>query len=184
MNLPPNLNSDRVILRQWREEDLIPFAKMNADPIVMEYFPAILSQKESDKLAEKIQNQFQKYGFGFWVLEIPNVTKFAGFIGLNIPQFEAHFPPCVEIGWRLKKDYWGQGYATEGAKLCLEFGFNQLQLKEIVSFTAQVNTRSRRVMEKLGMTHNPQDDFQHPLLPRNHSLSYHVLHRIQQLTIT
>jgi len=182
MNLPPNLNSDRVILRQWREEDLIPFAKMNSDPIVMECFPAILSQKESDELAEKIQNHFQKHGFGLWVVEIPRITKFAGFIGLNIPQFEAHFTPCVEIGWRLKKEYWGQGYATEGAKLCLEFGFNQLQLNEIVSFTAQVNTRSRRVMEKLGMTHNPQDDFLHPLLPRNHPLSYHVLYRIKKGT--
>lgn len=179
MSFPPNPSSDRLILRPWQEEDLAPFARMNADPIVMEYFPCCLSQQESDELAKRIQNHFKKYGFGFWAVEIPKVTKFAGFIGLSIPAFEAHFTPCVEIGWRLKKEYWGQGYATEGAKVSLEFGFKQLHLKEIVSLTAIQNLRSRRVMEKIGMIHQPQDDFQHPLLPKSHPLSDHVLYRIK-----
>lgn len=180
MSLPSKLHTDRLILRQWREEDLEPFAKMNADPIVMKYLPSVLSRKDSDQLAKRIQIHFDQYGFGFWAVEIPKLTKFAGFIGLSIPTFEAHFTPCVEIGWRLAKEYWGKGYATEGAKVCLEFGFKQLHLKEIVSFTSIKNFPSRRVMEKLRMTHHPQDDFHHPLLPKDHPLSYHVLYRINK----
>ena len=178
MSSNSELYTNRLILRQWCEEDLAPFAQMNADPIVMEYFPSVLSQKESDELANKIQNHFQKNGFGFWAVEMPTVTRFAGFIGLSIPSFTAHFTPCVEIGWRLKKECWGQGYATEGANACLEFGFQELQLKEIVSLTATQNARSQRVMEKISMTRAPKDDFQHPLLPETHPLSHHVLYRI------
>jgi len=180
MSLSPELVAKRIVLRQWRDRDLAPFAKMNGDPQVMAYFPSPLSSKESDELASRIQTHFRKHGFGFWAVEIPGVTEFAGFIGLSIPDFEAHFTPCVEIGWRLDQPYWGKGYATEGAQACLEFGFQTLHLAEIVSFTPASNWRSRRVMENIGMKHNSEDDFQHPLLIPTHPLSHHVLYRIQK----
>ena len=134
----------------------------------MEYFPAILSRTESDDRAAKIETHFGEHGFGLWAVEIPGVVSFAGFIGLNVPRFAAHFTPCVEVGWRLAVDCWGRGYATEGARVALAFGFAWLRLDEIVSYTVPQNHRSRRVMEKLEMTHDPRDDFYHPLLPANH----------------
>src|SRR5262249_49060595 len=121
---------------------------------------------------------FGQHGYAQWAVEIPGVTPFAGFVGLSIPRFEASFTPCVEVGWRLAAEYWGRGYATEGARAALAFGFQELQLNEIVSFTVPANLRSRRVMEKIGMTHDTKDDFAHPLLPADHHLSRHVLYRI------
>jgi RimJ/RimL family protein N-acetyltransferase len=121
---------------------------------------------------------FEQHSFGLWAVEIPNVTSFAGFIGLSVPRFEAHFTPCVEIGWRLAAEYWGRGYASEGARAVLTLGFETLGLDEVVSFTAPGNLRSRRVMEKIGMLHNPADDFDHPALPVGHRLRHHVLYRM------
>jgi len=144
----------------------------------MEYFPAVLPREESDALAERIDSHFEQYGFGLWAIEIADVTPFAGFIGLSVPRFESHFTPCVEIGWRVAAEYWSCGYATEGARVVLAFGFEQLRLTEIVSFTAPSNLRSRRVMERLGMTCNPADDFDYPGLPEGHPLRRHVLYRI------
>jgi RimJ/RimL family protein N-acetyltransferase len=165
-------------LRRWRPEDRAPFAALNADPRVMEHFPALLTREESDARAARADAHFEECGFGLWAVEIPGVTPFAGFIGLTVPVFEAHFTPCVEVGWRLAAEFWGHGYATEGARAALAFGWDALGLKEIVSSTVPANTRSWRVMERLGMTHDPRDDFDHPLLPPGHRLRRHVLYRI------
>ena len=157
--------------------DRRPFADMNADPDVMEYFPAMLSREESDRLADRIEEHFVTHGFGPWALEIPGIASFAGFVGLSVPPFEAPFTPCVEIGWRLARAYWGHGYVTEAARAALNFGFDELSLQEIVSFTVPGNTRSRRVMERLGMVRDPLEDFEHPLVPEGHPLRPHVLYR-------
>ena len=144
----------------------------------MEYFPSTLSRAESDALAARIDAHFSRHGFGLWAVEVPGVTPFAGFIGLSIPRFVAHFTPCVEIGWRLATAHWGRGYATEGAHAVLAFGFDTLGLDEIVSLAVVGNQRSRRVMEKIGMRHSPSEDFEHPLLSEGHPLRRHVLYRI------
>ena len=151
---------------------------MNADPRVMEHFPAALSRVESDALAARIDEHFAGHGFGLWAVEIPGVAPFAGFVGLSVPGFQAHFTPCVEVGWRLAADHWGGGYATEGARAALAFGFDALELDEIVSFTTAGNLPSRRVMHRIGMRHDTGDDFDHPALPDGHPLRRHVLYRI------
>ena len=172
------LLTERLRLRRWRPGDRAPFAALNADPRVMEYFPAPLSSEESDDLAARIEAHFDARGFGLWAVEAPGVAPFVGFVGLSVPGFEAHFTPCVEIGWRLAAEHWGKGYAAEGARAALAFGFETLRLEEIVSFTATGNLPSRRVMERIGMTHDPADDFDHPALPEGHPLRRHVLYRI------
>lgn len=175
----PVLITDRLRLRPWEDRDLEPFAAMNADPKVMEFFPACLDRAESDALARRIVAGFVERGYGLWAVEVPQVAAFIGFIGLSVPRFEAHFTPCVEIGWRLAAPFWGQGYAVEGAQVALAFGFLDGGMEEIVSFTAATNQRSRRVMERLGMTHAPADDFPHPALPDDHPLKPHVLYRLR-----
>lgn len=150
---------------------------MNADPCVMEYFPAALSPAESDALAARIDEHFKRHGFGGFAAELRETGAMIGFVGLAVPSFEAHFTPCIEIGWRIAFEYWGQGLATEAASEVMKFGFDDLALNEVVSFTASGNLRSRRVMEKLGMQHDPADDFDHPTLPNGHPLRRHVLYR-------
>jgi len=177
---PSELRTARLLLRRWRASDREPFARLNASSSVMEYLSSPLTGEESDALVARVEAHFDVHGFGVWAVEIPNVTPFAGFIGLNVPSFEAHFTPCVEIAWRLEERYWGYGYATEGARAAATFGFTDLQLREIVSFTVPVNTRSRRVMEKLSMTHSDSDDFDHPALPEGHRLRRHVLYRLSR----
>jgi RimJ/RimL family protein N-acetyltransferase len=144
----------------------------------MEHFPALLTREESDRMVDRIEAHFQEHGFGLWAVEAIDIAPFIGFVGLAIPRFEASFTPCVEIGWRLAAPYWGQGFATEAAKAAAAFGFEQLRLEEILSFTAVGNLRSRRVMERIGMTHDPADDFDHPLLSEGHHLRRHVLYRL------
>ncbi len=174
----PTLETQRLLLRSWREEDLEPFAKMNADPEVMRHFPAPLSRVESNRLAERIQQGFSDNGFGLWAVGLKSGASFIGFIGLAVPKFQAHFTPCVEIGWRLAAEHWGQGLAPEGAIAALECGFRQLE--EIVSITAVQNVPSRRVMEKIGMTHDSNEDFDHPSLPKGDRLERHVLYRARR----
>lgn len=174
------LRTERLVLRRWLARDRAPFAAMSADAEVMRHFPATLSREESDRLADRIEEHFVTHGFGPWAVEIPGVTSFAGFVGLSVPRFEAPFMPCVEIGWRLARTYWGHGYATEAAEAVLTFGFDTLGLEEIVSFTVPGNVRSRRVMETLGMTHDPADHFEHPALPEGHPLRRHVVYRMQR----
>lgn len=171
------MKTERLHLREWRKEDLEPFAKLNADPRVMEYFPGLKSRKESDDSAHMVNEHIRKYGWGFWAVSLLQTDEFIGFIGLLHVPFVAPFTPAVEIGWRLAFDYWGKGYATEGALASLQYGFKTLQLPEIVSFTPVENRRSRAVMERIGMHHDPKDDFDHPKIPVGHSLRKHVLYR-------
>ncbi len=173
----PSLRTPRLCLRQWRDEDRAPFAAMNADPVVMEFFPDTLSHAESDAAVDRIREHIDRHGYGLWAVEVPGVADFIGFVGLAVPRFESHFTPCVEIGWRLAREHWGRGYATEAAHAALEFGFLDLALNEIVSFTATTNRRSQAVMERIGMTRSPDDDFDHPSLPEGHPLRRHVLYR-------
>ncbi|HXG76019.1 MAG TPA: GNAT family N-acetyltransferase [Gaiellaceae bacterium] len=171
------LRGPRVLLRAWEEDDLAPFAELNADARVMEHFPRTLTREESDALVrEHIVPHFAEHGFGVWALEVPGVTRFAGFVGLQTHVFEAAFTPCVEVGWRLAAEWWGFGYATEAARLALAYGFREAGLEEIVSFTVPANRRSVAVMERLGMTFALA--FDHPRLPPGHSLRRHVLYRL------
>ena len=146
----------------------------------MEHFPAILTRAESDTFAVRIRSEMEGRGFGLWAVEVPGITSFAGFTGLAVPRFEAHFTPCVEIGWRIAREHWGRGYAPEAARAAFAHAFGALGLGEVVSLTAVGNLRSRRVMEKLGMTHDPADDFDHPSLAPGHPLRRHVLYRIRR----
>ena len=171
------LRTPRLVLRQWGDEDLEPFAALNADPEVMRHFPSTMTREQSDQWAEQQRATLAERGWGLWAVEAK--PGFIGFVGLNEPRFEAHFTPAVEIGWRLAREAWGHGYATEAARAAVEFGFGELGLGEIVSFTTAGNDRSRRVMERLGMTHDPSDDFEHPFLPAGHPLRRHVLYRLR-----
>jgi RimJ/RimL family protein N-acetyltransferase len=184
----PTLATERLILRSWQESDLAPFAALNADARVMEYMPALLDRAASDALVARAQAHFDRRGFGPWAVELrsglleSDGAPLIGFVGLMVPSFQARFTPCVEIGWRLAFAHWGQGYATEAARAALDFGFATAGLDEIVSFTSVGNTRSRAVMERLGMTRDPADDFDHPNLPPElpggHALRRHVLYRL------
>jgi len=171
------IETDRLIFREWREEDLPPFAEMNRDPRVMEYFPGMLSRHESDQMVGKIKKEFKEKGYGLWAVSVKDGAEFIGFIGLHEVGFSAPFTPAVEIGWRLAYDHWGNGYATEGAKAVLNYAFETLGLEEVVSFTTVENLRSRKVMEKIGLTHDPEDDFDHPKLAPGHPLRRHVLYK-------
>jgi RimJ/RimL family protein N-acetyltransferase len=174
------ITTDRLLLRRWREADRLPFQNMNADPRVMEFMPAPLSPAESDALIARIEAHFEHHGFGPFAVELPDEMTFAGFIGLSIPAFDAPFMPAVEVGWRLAFDCWGRGLATEGARAVVSYGFEELGLDSVVSFTVPENLRSRRVMEKIGMTHDPRDDFDHPRLQDGHPLRRHVLYRLKR----
>jgi len=154
------------------------FAELNADPAVMAFMPALLDRRESDALATRIREQFELRGFGLWAVEVPGQVPFIGYVGLSVPRFAAVFTPCVEVGWRLARAHWGRGYATEAARASVAFGFDRVGLEEIVSFTVPANIRSIGVMERLGMTHDPADDFDHPSLPVGHPLRPHVLYRL------
>lgn len=173
------LSTSRLWLRQWRPSDLEPFAALNADPHVMEFMPGRLSRAESDALVKRSQTEIDLRGFGFWAAELRESGQFIGFVGLHAASFEAHFTPCVEIGWRLARASWSHGYATEAARACLQLAFERLALPEVVAFTVPANTRSRAVMERLGMTHTAGDDFEHPRLPPGHPLRRHVLYRLR-----
>jgi RimJ/RimL family protein N-acetyltransferase len=171
------LRTERLLLRPWRIEDRVPFAAMNADPVAMEYFPQPYDRRESDAMVDRIEQHLSEHGFGLWAVEVPDLAPFIGFVGLSTPSFEAHFTPAVEVGWRLAREHWGHGYATEAAREAVSVGFEEHDLRVIVSFTVPANFRSRRVMERIGMTHDPVEDFDHPLLPEGHRLRRHVLYR-------
>src|SRR5262249_51817765 len=142
------ITTERLLLRPWRDQDISPFAAMNADPRVMEFFPSVRTRAETEEQISRIRAHFNCHAFGYWAVEVPGVSPFIGFVGLKVTQFEAPFSPCIDIGWRLAFEHWGHGYATEGARAALEFGFKTLRLGEIVSFTVPANLRSRRVMER------------------------------------
>ena len=175
-----NIKTNRLLLRQWRDTDLEQFVAINQDPKVMRYLPKVLSHDEVQQMISKMKLSITKNGYGFYACEEKSSALCIGFIGLNKPSFKAHFTPCVEIGWRLGSQYWNQGYATEGAKAVLDFGFHELSFPEIVSFTVPNNKASIRVMEKIGLILSPKESFLHPLLPQNHKLSKHVLYRLKK----
>jgi len=173
----PELRTERLVLRRWQARDRAPFAAMNADPAVMEFFPSMLTRAESDAFVDRIEAAFDERGWGLWAVEIPDGT-FAGYVGLWPAVFEADFTPAVEIGWRLAASAWGNGYAPEAAREALSFGFDEMGFDEILSFTSVLNLKSQRVMQKIGMTTDPADDFDHPNVPDGHRLKRHVLYRI------
>ncbi len=181
MSAAPELHTERLLLRGWRMEDRAPFARLNADPRVMEFLAAPLTPEQSDALVARIEAGFSEHGFGLWAVEVRDGAPFIGFVGLSVPRFEAHFTPCVEVGWRLDAAAWGHGYASEAARAALAFGFEERELPEIVSFTTETNRRSRQVMERLGMRRRAQDDFAHPALPAGHPLLPHVLYRLTRV---
>jgi RimJ/RimL family protein N-acetyltransferase len=176
---PMSLHTDRLLLRRWRPEDRAPFAALNADPEVMEHFPARLTRAESDAFVDRIEAGFAEHGFGLWAVEVQATGEFIGFTGLAVPSFDAPFTPAVEVGWRLARPAWGHGYASEAARRALAAAFTTYGLAEVVSFTSVDNVRSQAVMRRIGMTHDPADDFDHPRLPPGHRLNRHVLWRIK-----
>ena len=153
---------------------------MNADPVVMEHFPSSLTPEQSAAMVARIERHLDEEGFGLWAVEVPGTAPFIGFVGLQRVPFDAGFTPAVEVGWRLDAAHWGRGYATEAARACLVFGFETADLDEIISMTTPGNLRSRRVMERIGMRHDPADDFDHPRLPEGHPLRRCVLYRLQR----
>lgn len=177
----PVLETKRLYLRQWQASDFATFAEMNADPEVMRYFPKLLTPKVSDIIASKCQQLIADQGWGFWAVSVKDGAKksgtFIGFVGLNDTHADMSFAPAVEIAWRLHKDYWGHGYATEAARAALNFAFDELALDEIVSFTAVINKRSQLIMKRIGMT-DTKEDFDHPMLDAEHPLAKHVLYTI------
>lgn len=178
--LTMQLETERLILRRWQDSDLAPFAAITSDREVRRYYPNVLTKEETISLIERIESNFQKEGFGLWALELKSSGEFIGYTGLHRPTIKAHFMPCIEIGWQISAKHWGQGYAPEAASKTLEDGFDRIGLEEIVSFTSVANSKSIRVMEKLGMHRNPKDDYLHPFLPEGHPLKPHVLFRLKK----
>jgi RimJ/RimL family protein N-acetyltransferase len=174
----PQLRTERLLLRRWRPSDLEPFARMNADPVVMEFFPGLQSPQVSAEMIEHFEQEFDRDGFGLWAVELPGELDLAGFVGLTRVRPELPFAPAVEVGWRLTPSAWGRGIAQEAARAALEFGFGKADLEEVVSMTSVRNVRSRRVMERLGMRRDEDGDFDHPLFAPGHPLARHVLYRL------
>lgn len=180
MDSAPQLRTERLLLRRWRDDDLAALAAINADPRVMEHFPATLSVAETQAFLARVEQGFAQHGYGLWALEVTQTETLIGFTGLAPVELDVAFVHAVEVGWRLAHDSWGSGYATEAATAAIDFGFDELGLAEIVSFTAVGNVRSRRLMERLGMRREPAEDFDHPKLPVGHDLRAHVLYRLDR----
>ncbi len=176
------LTTPRLILRRFRDSDLEPFVAMNADPEVMAHYPKTMTREESVVQLERIATHFEKFGYGVWAVEHRDTHAFVGAVGIFHSRFEAHFTPCVELFWRLARAHWGSGFATEAAYAARDVGIDRLRFPEIVAFTSEQNKRSRRVMERIGMSRNPADDFDHPSVPPGHPLSRHVLYRYRKST--
>jgi len=175
------IKTERLTLRQWQKEDYPAFARLNADPDVMKYYPDILTQLESNDMAERFEALLAHRGWGFWVVEKSDEKKFMGFVGLNESTYELPVTPCVEIGWKLAKEYWENGYASEAAKACLKVAFEELDLPEVYSFTSVLNKKSQAVMERLGMV-NMKLNFNHPMMPKDSPLLEHVFYKIDNKT--
>ena len=174
------LRTQRTLLRHWVEADLEPWVEMNADPEVRRYFSSVATREQALAEAQRARANLARRGWGPWVLEVPGVLPFAGFVGLFVPAWSAHFTPAVEIGWRLPRSAWGQGYASEAAAAAAAFALDMLALDELVAITVPDNLPSRRVMSRIGMVHDPQGDFAHPAIAADHPCSRHVLYRLRQ----
>jgi ribosomal-protein-alanine N-acetyltransferase len=170
------IETPRLILRQWQEADIEPYAQLNNDEQVMEFFPSVSTMEETLAQINRVTNHIKQYGFGFFAVERKDNGQFIGFTGLSHPRFESYFTPCVEVGWRLSKANWGHGFATEAAEACLQFGFETPKVDEIYSFTAEHNIRSENVMKKIGMV--KAGYFEHPSIADGHPLKRHVLYKI------
>jgi ribosomal-protein-alanine N-acetyltransferase len=179
MRPTPRLSTARLALRGWRASDREPYAALNADPAVREFFPECLTRAQSDAQIAVFEDHFAQHGFGMWALELRAGGELIGFAGLDLATYDAHFAPAIEIGWRLARSAWDHGYATEAALAALEFGFGELECDEIVACTVPANRRSRAVMERLGMTRDPREDFEHPEVAAGHPLCLHVLYRLR-----
>jgi RimJ/RimL family protein N-acetyltransferase len=174
----PELRTERLLMRDWRETDLEPFAQLNADPEVMEFLQGPRVRRRSDETVCSIRRTWDERGFGLWAVEVIGQHDFIGYIGLSPAEFEAPFTPSVEVGYRLARSAWGQGYATEGARAAVRWGFQVAHLPEILSFTPKINERSRAVMERIGMRRDLSGDFQHPWVPEGNPIRPHVLYRL------
>lgn len=172
-------DTERLRLRQWREDDRTPFAQLSSDPRVMEFFPALLNRAQSDAMADRCQSLIAERGWGLWAVETKNAHDFIGYVGLHIPTLELPFSPCIEIGWRLGFQHWGKGFATEAARAVLRVGFEELGFLEIVSFASLQNLRSRAVMQRIGMR-DSRAIFEHPAIPRGNPLRRHCLYRLSR----
>lgn len=179
MSAPTALHGARVTLRRWHASDREAFAALNADPVVMEWFPGTVDRSSSDGFVDWIEAGFEAEGFGLWAVEVED-APFIGYVGLSRPRFEAAFTPAVEVGWRLAAAHWGKGYATEAASIAVADGFERVGLGEIVSFTVPGNRRSIAVMERLGMTRDAEGDFDHPALAESSPLRRHLLYRLSR----
>ena len=179
MSAAIEFETPRLRLRQWRESDREPFAALNADPAVMEFFPALITREASNASIDSWQSQFVERGWSNWAIEVRETKAFVGFAGLSVPRRVFPFSPCVEVGWRLARAHWGKGFATEAARGAVRVGFERLALLEIVSFTTVLNLRSRAVMERIGM-HNAHEDFEHLGIPVGNSQRLHCLYRMQR----
>ncbi len=171
--------TERLLLRGWRDDDRDAFAAMNADPEVMRHFHTTMTREQSDAMVDRIESALQTQGWGLWALQRHDTGEFIGFTGLAVPAHDLPFNPCVEVGWRLARSAWGRGFATEAGREALRVAFGEVDLEEVVSLTSVLNTPSRAVMERLGMTRDPGDDFEHPAVPKGHPLRPHVLYRIR-----
>jgi RimJ/RimL family protein N-acetyltransferase len=176
----PSVRTERLTLRGWRPEDRAPFAAMNADPRVSEHLLGPISPDDSDEMVDRVMTCWSRRGYGLWAAERRDSGTFIGYVGLWPATFDAHFTPAVEVGWRLAPEHWGHGFATEGGRAALRYGFDDIDLDEIVSFTAAVNTRSVRVMDRLGMRRDTDGDFDHPVMPLDHPARSHVLYRLSR----
>lgn len=175
-----HIETDRLILREWEDTDLEAFARMNGDPVIMEYLPRVLDEAASKRHMTAFKKHFKEHGYGLYAVELKEDKEFVGFVGLNNVDFKAPFTPAVEIAWRLDYEYWGQGYASEAAKAVVDHAFKELKLKELVAFTVHDNTRSRGLMEKIGMKYVEGADFDYPALKKGHPLGRFVLYRIKK----
>ncbi len=175
--MPLALRTPRLLLREWREEDLAPFAAMSADPEEMRYLP-LLDRAATAAWVARMRVHFAEHGFGQFAVEVPGEASFIGVIGLNWVRWKLAFTPAVEVGWRLARSYWGKGYALEAARAAIDDGFGRIGLEEIVAYTVPANRASWTVMERLGMTRDPAEDFDHPSQPEGHPLRRHVLYRL------
>lgn len=175
----PQLRTRRLLLRRWQEQDREPFSAISADPKVMEHFPASLSRAQSAALIERTEASFDAHGYGLWAVELCGESSLVGFLGALAVEDDLPFYPAVELGWRLGREFWGRGIATEGARAVSEYAFQTLGLRELVAYTAARNLRSQRVMERLGMHRDAAEDFLHPKLSLDHPLAPHMLYRLR-----
>lgn len=172
------IETERLILRTWKKEDADPYFQINQNPKIIEFIRGPITMEQVNDFISAVNRQSDKHGYTLWAVELKETGELMGFIGLNYIDWESHFTPAVEVGWRLGSQFWGKGYATEGAKASLDYGFKQCGLKEIVSFTVPANIRSIRVMEKIGLKRDVNGDFAHPKLAADHLLSQHILYRL------